>query len=694
MNIHYIQESRVAGVSTESPSITFAPSSTAYPSASGTPTTSPLPTTGESERSGYTSSTSIPSASGTPTTSPFPTLSWKPSQYTALRSNYPTASGTPTTSPFPSSSQVPTISKVSTASPIPLATHSPTKYVATNTPNSTFGHQKACSNFVEGPDQVDTEVVFTYVAESRETSVDFLTELEVQLLDHAGTAVLECSDSSAVKIYRLSFPTQEAASDATTCEMTHVHSKSCWIMQTRIFVASDRESIAAAKYTVLNDIQKQLDDGNLLTTSFRDLTFTQYLGPNPVDYSGTTLSLPAGVVRDGGSQALKWIATAAVGLAVTALLGFFALLYYVRRKKGNAAAIVDLQGFCSGTNDKSDMSVEVIELLSRSKTRLKEHPIVANNDSFDDEGSIVIESFHDEHPVRNEFYNDSHKIDQTRADSRIPLENNEHRRVSSSQSTQKDDEPSSRISELQRLHTSSKNQTSRSTYSRGHESVHRSSSHASSSQRSSSQRSSSQRQHDDSSRRSSSSRHESSSRLESQNRSSSRPTSSRADHSSRSSGQGRTDDTHRSMQRNIPSAEAVDSLDALCYQSGKSQGEPSHPSSRQLGMKENPRQSTLSSRRSTSERGDCSQRAISDRSSSTSDRGDASRRSTSQRGEMSSRRSTSSRKISESSLYGDPVEMAKERMAIANFDAESRRRRRSQSSSRAESAKFDNVDIV
>ena len=561
-------------------------------------------------------------------------------------------------------------------------THSPTVFVATKASNNTFGHQKTCINFVEGPDQVDTELVFTYVAESRGTSVDFLTELELQLLDHAGTAALECSDSSAVKIYRLSFPTQEAASDATTCEMTHTNSKSCWIMQTRIFVASDRESIAAAKYTVLNDIQKQLDNGNLLTTSFRDLTYTQYLGPNPVDSSGTTLTLPAGAVRDGGSQTLKWIAIAAVGLAVTSMLGFFFLLYYVRRKKRNIAAIVDLQGFCSGINDKTDMSVEVIELLSRSKTRLKEHPIVANNDSFDDEGSIGVESFHDEHAVQNEYHDDSHGIKPTRADSRRPRENNEYSQIPSSQSTKNYEEPPTRHSESQRHHTTSKDQPSRSTSRRDHESVSRPSSQASSSQRSSSQRSLSQRQHDDSSKRSPSSRHESSSRIESQSRSSSRPTLSRADQISRSSGQGRTDNTERSTHRNIPSTAKVDLLTSQNYQSGKSQDGPCHPSSRQPDMKENPRQSSSSSRRSTLERGDYTQRTTSDRSSSTSDRGET------------SRRSTSRRKIRESSLYGDPVEMAKERMVIANFDAESRRRRRSQSSSRVDSAKFDNVDIV
>jgi len=423
------------------------PSATMYPTASGTPTQSPYPTStlvpsrgipGGKQANGklevnptyFPTVTSLPSTSYFPTASSTPTASPLPTSVTGdpgetapgnqispmtianpTSTSYPTS---PTTSPFPSTTRFPTASGTPTASPLPttIAESSGTGIPATNSGGGNFSlskysYQKACNDFVDGPDQIDTELVFTYLAESRLTSVDFVTELEIQLLDHASAAALECSNSSNLKIHRLAYPGDESSSDATTCAKTHPGSKSCWVLQTRIYVTSDRGFASVAKYTVLMDIQEQLNKENLVSTSFKDLTFTQYLGPDPVNLSGTPIVTPQGSTAEG-SDSLKWAAIATVGLAVAALLGFFGLVYYVRRKRREVAANHDFLGLGGDMKSNDEVSLEVTELLSRSKARLREHPLVANNENFD-RGSRFdddLEVFVDEDPFRDDFFCD------------------------------------------------------------------------------------------------------------------------------------------------------------------------------------------------------------------------------------------------------------------------------------------------
>jgi hypothetical protein len=667
------------------PSATFSPSNTFYPTASGTPTTSPFPTNDGS-------TTVYPTASGTPTTSPFPT-------FEGTSSPYPTASGTPTVSPYPSTFY-PTASGTPTVSPFPSDAVSQAGLPALR---SKYSYEKTCSEFVEGPGQVDTELVFTYLAESRGTSLTFLTELEKQLLDHA-SAALACTNNSTLNIYRLAFPADESASDATTCERVHKDSESCWVLQTRILVTSDRGSASLAKNTVLVDLREQLDDEVLLTKSFKDLTFTEYLGPDPVDSTGMPIGLTPQASNAGSSnETLKYSAMVAVGLAVVTLLGFFGMLYHVRRKRNS----VLLRNFDRG-NKSTTEDVEVAELLSRSKKRLKDHPLTAGGgDSFEDKGVVHqngdVEPFNDEH----EFYEDTlfREEEEARGKSNSSPRALEYSRGSSNEASKRDERAySSQRHQSQRSlssATSSKNQQPRPSSSSTREGV----------TRTSSQRSVSQRQREDPTRRTSSSRSEATPRKGEVSRSSSRPSDSRRDQPSRASSKGRHDEaTRRSPQRNIPQSVEIDLLDAP--DDFSEINETFHSSSRRPSAKEQstPTSSSSTSRRSGSDARDGTRR-LSQGSSrpsservegsyrSSSDRGPSGRggerRSTSESGEDPARRSTSTRKAPSSSLYDDPVELAKERMAVAKADAEERRSRRMQSSSRNDgSAKFDNVEIV
>ena len=656
---------------------------------------------------------------------------------------------------------------------------------------------------MEGPDQVDTLLIFLYLAESRGTSSDFVTEMEKKLLDHASAAALECSDSSSLKIYRLAFPADKTASDMTTCKKSHRKSKSCWVLQTRIYVTSDRQSANLAKYTVLMDIQQQLNNENLVTTGFKDLTFTRYLGPDPVDSSAIPIVSPTPQgSNSGGSSTLKWFSIVTAGLAVVALLGLFGLCIYVRRKRKAAGSGIDREG-------KGELMVEVTELLSRSKARLKELPLAETGGDYEEVGVNQymddVELFHDEDCFKIEFYKEDPDRKREAADNVKPTPHLfEDTQASSSLGQTRESRPSS----------SRRSGSERSISSSTSSSNSRSQKQESNNRRdgNSSQRSQSRRQHDDvaerssSSRhesgRSSSSRHESSSRYEESSRSS-RPKESRFDHPSRASNKGRLDDglSQSPIRRGVPRSVEVDFLDSdkdlsdalressytsSRHSSSREASSTSHISTSDRG--EGSRRSTSDRgegpRRSNSERGDGQRRSNSERSEeqrrsnseryyegsqrsssergegqrrsnseryyegsqrsssergegqrrsnseryyegsqrsssertegqrregsqrrsnseryegsqrNNSDRGEGSRPSTSERTEGSSRRSTTHRRIPESLLYDDPVELAKERMAAAKSDAESRRSRRLLSSSHGESAKFDNVDIV
>jgi hypothetical protein len=223
------------------------------------------------------------------------------------------------------------------------------------------GYSQACDDFKEGPGYALEHVVFTYLAESTISSPTFLTEMEMHLLDHAAATALECAPESSFHIYKIGYPEDSVASDATTCEPSHPLSKACWIIQTTMIITTDPGDQLVAKNTVLNDIQGQLNDGSLLTKKFEDISYTQYLGPDPMSNS-----LPE-APSEGGTSVLIF-AVAAVALAVVAVLFFVALIYYTRRKdrdKTHSTVFVD---------EPSDRSIEITELLSKSRNRLSEHP--------------------------------------------------------------------------------------------------------------------------------------------------------------------------------------------------------------------------------------------------------------------------------------------------------------------------------
>jgi hypothetical protein len=321
------------------------------------PTASPYPSL-----SPYPTLTRYPTASPTPTASPFPTSSPNPSS-----TIYPTSSPTPTMSPFPTSSPYPSSSPTPTASPFPTSKDEVEGPGAGSKNGNSVGYGHSCIRFQKGPQQIEEKVVFTYMAEARTTSPDFLTEVEIHLLDHAVSEALECSIiNSALHIYEIRYPDDEAASDATTCEPTQSGSKACWILQTSMYITTDRSTKTMAKYTVLEDIQKQLNNENLLTDKFPDLSFTKYLGPDPVETSfsktedsnnSDSLGLEHGSVL--------FYAIIAVSLAVASVFFFVALLIYSRRKKSS--------GRFDGDDESEDGSIEITELLSKSRERLKEH---------------------------------------------------------------------------------------------------------------------------------------------------------------------------------------------------------------------------------------------------------------------------------------------------------------------------------
>ena len=142
---------------------------------------------------------------------------------------------------------------------------------------------------------------------------------------------------------------------------------------------TEESSSSVAKFTVLAEIQKQLDDGNLMTTAFPDLTFTKYLGPDPVESTfekaintDTTTTTTTSTGQPPMHSSVFWMATLAAGLAIMSTLVFLSLLFYIRHKRQNGDA-----------ESESD-SIETVELLDRSRRRLKELP-TAGDDEVEDE---------------------------------------------------------------------------------------------------------------------------------------------------------------------------------------------------------------------------------------------------------------------------------------------------------------------
>lgn len=124
-----------------------------------------------------------PTASPGPSSSYFPTSSW-----------YPTESPTPTSSPWPTTSLFPTTDE-STAI---LGDDNESSDSQTAVAASSVGHGQSCNGFVlQSSKHIQEELIFTYIAESTISSPDFLTELELHLIDHAVAQALQCSSSSS-----------------------------------------------------------------------------------------------------------------------------------------------------------------------------------------------------------------------------------------------------------------------------------------------------------------------------------------------------------------------------------------------------------------------------------------------------------------------------------------------------------------
>lgn len=82
---------------------------------------------------------------------------------------------------------------------------------------NSVGYGRQCSNYSPGTasEEKDVNLVFTYIAESKTTSVDFLTDLEEHILDHAAAESLECAQDSSLHIYKLQYPDDSQASEAS-----------------------------------------------------------------------------------------------------------------------------------------------------------------------------------------------------------------------------------------------------------------------------------------------------------------------------------------------------------------------------------------------------------------------------------------------------------------------------------------------
>jgi hypothetical protein len=344
------------------PTLTRLPSLTPFPTASPTPTVSPFPTdtssTGEAKPSKMTfspSSTWFPTASPTPTASPFPT--------------YYENSDSKTTSPWPTYVYIdtfgPTKTLYPTASPTPTASPFPTDKESEIVLNDSRGYGHSCHDFEKAHEQVDEEIVFTYTAESKMTSMEFIHELEIHLLDQISAEALECAPDSPLHVYRIRYAENEAVSDIRSCKTNQPESKACWILQTKFLITTDRSSKTMAKREVLEEIRSQLNHGKLWTDKFDDITFTKYLGPELTEMSFIRTTSPTN--DDSIANRLTLTYTfAAIALIFAILFVAIVMFLYFKKLKIN-------QKITQQTGDSDEGSLEITELLSRSRLRLKEN---------------------------------------------------------------------------------------------------------------------------------------------------------------------------------------------------------------------------------------------------------------------------------------------------------------------------------
>uniref|UniRef100_A0A7S1Y497 Uncharacterized protein n=1 Tax=Grammatophora oceanica TaxID=210454 RepID=A0A7S1Y497_9STRA len=414
------------------PTVTPIPTLTPYPTASSTPTISPFPSltleptsnpdnnnqASSSEPTYFPTATPYPSqwdptsspwptASATPTASPFPSLSPYPST-----TWYPTASSTPTSTPLPSylePSAEPS-SEGDDASSSPVSTDAPT--TVPNNSNSdqpddggeavvsSLGYSKSCEGATEQDLQsgTETELVFVYTVEATtdpnadEEIGTFFNALEIHLLDMAAQDTLQCDASQAfdVKVYRLSYSDTEPASETSACQKPeHVRSRSCWIVQTRMFVTTDALSAHVGKYAVLEDIQAQMNGEGLVTRTFPQLTFTSYLGPEPIGAGGEHGQVPPATQppQEPPEETSGMLIGIVVG--VLAFVGILALIVVCIYRRTDRSPKSTTSGSSTSRSRETEnlavhddaseaSSIEITELLSRSKARLKDVTVSSN----------------------------------------------------------------------------------------------------------------------------------------------------------------------------------------------------------------------------------------------------------------------------------------------------------------------------
>eukprot|EP00546_Thalassionema_frauenfeldii_P015979 CAMPEP_0178897972 /NCGR_PEP_ID=MMETSP0786-20121207/2062_1 /TAXON_ID=186022 /ORGANISM="Thalassionema frauenfeldii, Strain CCMP 1798" /LENGTH=528 /DNA_ID=CAMNT_0020568619 /DNA_START=108 /DNA_END=1694 /DNA_ORIENTATION=- len=344
-----------------------------------------------------------------PTASPYPSMSPSPTS-----SRAPTTSDYPTTFPTLSKSSSPTISpsmppKISnlasepstsptTVSSIYLAASKtdppsnvkPQNLANMNTqdkPDTTQGYGRGCPNFEIYPESTHVEIVFTYLAESTMISPSFITNLEKLLLDHGASEALQCSPTSdyPFSIYEIKYPENKSASEIVTCEPSHSESDSCWIMRTTMVVTTDQAFKTTAKLLVLSELKDKLNDGTTLTRNFPDIVFSQYLGPDLMD-----TFIPQVKGEEHGIQSQSSIPFTPYAFIAAGACAFFILILICwcvckrRRQASRRGSKLTSNGDVSDGYSSDSDSVEIKELLAKSRKRLqsyKDNPIQESSDS-------------------------------------------------------------------------------------------------------------------------------------------------------------------------------------------------------------------------------------------------------------------------------------------------------------------------
>jgi len=292
-------------------------------------------------------------------------------------------------------------------------------------------------------DSAQVEVVFTYLAESTILSPTFLRELEVHLLDHAASEALQCTSDKAFYIYEIKYPENKAASEIVTCQPSHPESNACWILRTTMLVTTDQFSKAAARHVVLSDLKAELNDEKLLNEGFKDISFSQYVGPDLME-----IFIPKITGGEHGyhSQNDSFLYYALIAAGTSAFLITLLLGCYIckrRRQAKNVGGKLTSTGDASNEYD-SDGSIEIQELLSKTRKRIHKYKDKPQQESWDSESSPA-----DEKSTCSSEYQHSQKSEESSKSARktgsmASQDTRKSRKASSSDRTPREGKPSSK----------------------------------------------------------------------------------------------------------------------------------------------------------------------------------------------------------------------------------------------------------